>query len=275
MDGTSGGLGPSPGAFRGGNFLALYGPLGVAKKNRNLGRSQILGREVIPGATYRAAGGVLPVTAQPVVTLIKAGASDPPGDQASALSQGDALAAAIAFTCWIKPTIPGQPIPSVRGFVKWGTDGTQQEASFDWLNGTVLSIVCSSLEVSAIYLGGAGEQNVNVGAFCGYFTTACCAAQLTDLVADLTAGPFAFPVPPMARALEVQWADVIGGGIPAVTFFADNPPTPANLISGPMETGVGNGSAQIAIPARALSVEIDKGGGGGPHPGALIWQLAM
>lgn len=133
---------------------------------------------------------------------------------------GDSAASVLTVSCSLElanDSARARP-PRVVGLVEWGTDGHQCAAHFDWVQGTVLQVACSSVRVIAeltetmvvdpdISIDYPEDAVVRVGAVVGYMPASRVPLTYTQQLrlADngQGAGIGLVPVPPFARELRV------------------------------------------------------------------------
>lgn len=172
--------------------LERFGPLGADNRRRQLGRSVVL--EL--GEADRA-------------KLLFASATRA---ESNGVSIGEALSQQMCIT--VSKRMLGTPEANskarVQGVLKWGGDGHQTEARFEWLEGVCVRPVGSSISLSAELVpeldGAAPTVAVEVGAFVGYGAPAR-PAVLCDYAVTTDEAPSAtFEVPPFARAFSL-WAN--------------------------------------------------------------------
>lgn len=189
--------------------LTKHGPLGSENYRNQLGRSDEMGT--------RGAGD------KRRVVLVYAGATNARDKRPI----GDSLASALCITTTYDSANNtnniARPLDLV-GVLRWGVDGHQSEALFDWLNGTTVHVVASFVEVIAqlrpVIAAGENEFSntsnalMRAGAFVGYFSGSRVAPTMTQqvLVSNLV---HILEIPEYARALafygdsvptNVQWA---------------------------------------------------------------------
>lgn len=170
---------------------------------------------------------------------------------------GDSAASVLTVSCSLElsnESARARP-PRVVGLVEWGTDGHQCSALFDWVQGTVLQVACSSVRVIAelaetmvvnpeIPIDYPQEAVVRVGAVVGYMPASRVPLTYTQQLRleDNGSGDGIglVPVPTFARELRVYGAN----GAPAQCEWraGANP----NFQLG-----------QVASPGPALSSQVD------------------
>lgn len=97
-------------------------------------------------------------------------------------------------------------MPAVLGTVRWGTDGVQHQAEFDWLHGVTFSLSASFLEVSArVLLESQTAQPIPVraGAALGYFPHSKPLRRSFFAREIESLGEARFPVPAFARNVSI------------------------------------------------------------------------
>jgi len=131
----------------------------------------------------------------------------------SSEKQDDALAQAVTITCGQSDASdPNLPIATrmyrLEGILKWGSQGVQQEARFDWANGTVVRPVGGSFQVDCEMLPAFGQTVIGASAraqaiaHAGY-GSALKPALLTAYQVDQGGAGVTFPVPKFAS--RVFW----------------------------------------------------------------------
>lgn len=125
----------------------------------------------------------------------------------------DSLAAMTAIACsLVREEADQADRPSVVGFVRWGTDGYQHSAEFDFVNGLQLALAGSYVQVIAQIdsdAPGNGVVNdgsfhpISVGATIGYFPPATRPITRTRYASFAGAGAVTVPVPPFAREVTL------------------------------------------------------------------------
>lgn len=172
--------------------LEQFGPLGADNKRRQLGRSFTLELGVREDATLVYAGAVRAEHGGP--------------------SLGESLSQQMVITCTkaLLGTLEANSKARVQGVLKWGGDGHQSVARFEWLEGTTVRVVGSFVSLVAELVEGldGSEPNtpVQVGAFVGYGgprrpAVLCDYGTTTEGAPTLT-----FEIPPFAQAFTV-WAN--------------------------------------------------------------------
>lgn len=222
--------------------LMTYGPLGLKNAKQKLGSSAELGLRLPEGRR---------------ATLVYASANNKGHKRAV----GDSLASALAITCSYRldnDAAKASP-PRVLGLIKWGNDGHQAQAYFDWLNGTVVQVTASSVEVSCELVDSPTPDNltrpidpaarVNVGAFVGYRSSSRKSPTLTDLVAipaptDEEPGFVYLPIPEFARSVAIY------GVPPDQAQWCSGPDSTAFQFA-PVDTTVIKSSANYQRPGPA------------------------
>lgn len=233
--------------------LSQFGPLGMAKTRRQLGRSA----DLVPHTI-----GTRNNEQQP--TLIDTGV-----DSDSELNIGDALAQQCVVTCTVdypnaETRDPATRLCNVIGTVSWGGDGHAGEVDFDFRNGTVLRPVGGSFRISARLavdaLGNQPNVPVTVGAWVGYGgPIAPWGCTLTDRLATI---PGFLRVPPLATYLTVYGADT---GV-TVAWYAG-----PNLV-GSVQLSTGAGGVKLPVPGGGVSrVQFS----GEVDSVLAVWSLAL
>lgn len=236
--------------------VAQFGPLGMTKMRRQLGRSARL--EAPPGGLGTRSNNQL-------VTLVDCGVNNTEDDSGKGVGVGDALAQETVITCTVDYD---QKDPSVRacnviGRLSWGGDGHGFELDFDWRHGTVIRPVGGSFRVSARLaydaLGNEPTSGATVGAWVGYGSPqALWGCTLTQRVAAL---PGFLEVPPLATYL-------------APLFAAD--PLTVTWYAGAVAVGSVTvdpiGGLKLPVPGGGVS-RVQFTGDGGPV--LAVWSLAL
>lgn len=243
--------------------LINMGPLGLENQRMCLGRSAELGHREKEGLSQ---------------TLVYASAVG----KGERRAPGDSLASAMAVTCSYRASndeARARP-PRVLGKIKWGTDGHQCTAYFDWMNGTVLQVTSSSIEVSCEIitsptpddLVGAidPEAKINVGAFLGYWPSSRKAPTLTDLVpmpapTDDAPGFVYLLIPEFARAVTIY-------GVPPEQAQWASGPNASAFQFAPVDTTVIKSSVQYQRPGNATHLYLQS------ETQAfytVVWELAL
>jgi len=146
----------------------------------------------------------------------------------SSEKQDDALAQAVTITCGQSDASdPNLPIATrmyrLEGILKWGSDGAQHEARFDWAEGTIVRPVGGAFVVDCELLPAWGETavginaRVHVAAHAGYESASLKPALLTRYGVDVGGAGVVFPVPAFANGVTLYpslgtmtWVDATG-----------------------------------------------------------------
>lgn len=121
----------------------------------------------------------------------------------------DALACGVTIACHVDQ-VNGDPNdrPSVLGRVRWGTDGANHEAEFDFVNGVQLNVAGSYVELTAQIdpdapgngvIDGGSFKPVNVFATLSYLPPSSRTPVRTRYLAFAGAGALSISVPAFAR----------------------------------------------------------------------------
>jgi len=244
------------------------GPLGNRNYRKQLGRSDELGDPVQKDRAM----------------LVMAGATqhtdDPSLDGLARRAEGDAAASLIQVTCTyaIRAAGAGTRPLSVRGKISWGTDGHAAEASFDWLNGTVIQVAASYVSVVAelVDTRAVGDEEashdplavVTVGALVGYWSGNRLPPTLTQqlfLPAEVPAAEASIEIPRFARRL--WWT----GPVPSSAVWALGP-------------GAGQTIAQVdpagitqtqGYERPGIATHLQIVGNAGATLNNLVWELVL
>lgn len=237
------------------DVLAELGPLGCKNQKRQIGLGAKLGPGQVNGLRAR---------------LI----------ETSSREFDDGLSQAVTITCGLGPDsrdVTQVPLNTRRyrleGVLKWGAQGAQAVARFDWNQGVTVRPVggaffldCEMLPAFTLAAVDAAAV-AEVTAHAGYSSNSCRAATLTRRGVDAAGAGVSFDVPPFAVRVQLLFA---GAGTSATWRLVDN-----TVIAGPV-TGVGleafqsgwagvpDGAANLlAIPAAAGSAVV------------AIWELSL
>ncbi len=128
----------------------------------------------------------------------------------------DSLAVSTTIACHVEQQSTGTPSdrPSIVGFLNWGTDGTQHEAEFDFINGVQLCVAGSYVQLTAAIdtaAPGNGDPTANPPTFhpvkvfgsIGYIPPSPRTPVRTRYLAFPGAGNAVITVPPFARDFVV------------------------------------------------------------------------
>ena len=233
--------------------LEQFGPLGADNRRRQLGRSVRL----VPGRKERE-------------TLVYTGASRA---EKGGPALGESLAQSAIVTCSksLDPSRAQQEAnptdlrARIEGVFKWGNDGHQAEARFDWLEGTTLRGSGAFFQVDAELVdeldGEPPTSSVKVGAFVGYGQPLR-AAQLTRrIVTDDETPVAAFDVPLFARQFTAWWSgascvvDFLSGGTTLYTSFS---------------LTIGSKGIPLTLPGGVTQVRLN---GSTFGPTLMVWHL--
>lgn len=235
------------------DVLAELGPLGCANQKRQIGLGAKLGPGQVNGLRAR---------------LI----------ETSSREFNDGLSQAVTITCGVGPDsrdVTQVPLNTRRyrleGVLKWGAQGAQTVARFDWLQGVTVRPVggaffldCEMLP--ALTLGAVDASAfAEVTAHAGYSSNSCRAATLTRRGVDAGGAGVSFDVPPFAVRVQLLFT---GGGASISWRLIDN-----SVLAGPITAlgsfengwaGVPNGAANLlAVPTVAGSAIV------------AIWELSL
>lgn len=230
------------------DVFALHGPLGLRNMRRQQGKSRELGPSL--GELREA--------------LVFSGSPNKSAQDEGVL--GDALASTLTITCSLRQNAGTAGV--VRGTVRWGSDGHQTEAAFDWVHGTVVQVVGSFVEVIAELVEYGENTLVNVGAFVGYFSAQRLPATLTQAVAAPIAPGLAAPVLVPAFASRLHVAAPLVGQAYTATFLDAAGAALAAYNQVPFAAG-----ARVPVPNGAQSLQIASGGAA--FVAALIYELTI
>lgn len=167
--------------------LTNYGPLGCENMRQAAGMGAVLGQGQPQGLKVR---------------LI----------DASMHLFGDSLAQSMTVTCGLSPDdrASASRAHRVEGILEWGTQGVQQTARFDWVNGTVVRLVSASVQLTAELLPPLTEETpgteaiAKVLAHVGYGTPVSGrGATLTRRGVSVGLAGVSFVVPSFANAVSL------------------------------------------------------------------------